>query len=210
MNNKVVIAIIAVIVIIAAAFLLTREKDNTEVASNTEATAQAETESGVSTGSIKSLIEAGRTQTCTFKSTEQNVSSEGTMYVSGGKMRGDFNSEVSGVKNSSHMLYDGTTSYVWVDGQNTGFKMSLDANAQSNTSTQGVDPNKNYEYKCSKWSTDNSKFELPSGVTFSELPSMQTNTDAAAGASANTKALQQSICNNLSEPQKTQCLNAIK
>ena len=212
MNNKVIIAIIAVIVVAGAIFMLTRKETNAPVVeSNTEATTQRESGVSVETASIKSLIESGKNQKCTFKSSEHNAETAGTMYIAEGKMRGDFTVDASGAKTTSHMMHDGTTSHVWVDGQESGFKMSIDANAHGTTQTQAVDPNKNYEYNCEKWSADRTKFELPAGVTFNEMPTLPSGSmDAGASNSHDTKAMQQAICNNLPEPSKTKCLAAVR
>lgn len=219
MNQKIVIAIIAIVVIVGGVFYFTRPKQTTEVASNKEATSSAET--SMQSGSIKSLIEAGGSQKCTYKTTEAKYNSSGTVYVSGGKMRGDFESESDGQNQKSHMIYDGNVGYLWMDGQSTGFKMALDPKAsESGNSAQSVDTNKNYEFSCEKWNVDSRAFELPSGVTFSELPTMPTGADAGAGAGAATgagaiggadlKSIQQQVCNSLSGTEKEQCLSAIK
>jgi hypothetical protein len=217
MNSKVIAGIVILIVIIGGAFLLTRDKGS-DVASNNEAV-DAESSVDTESASIKSLLTADRNQTCTFTSTEGDMKSEGTVYVSGGKMRGDFSTTTSGQTNVSHMIHKDNTNYMWTEGQTTGLKMTFDpkaveaASEASSTQNQSVDPNKNLDFDCDSWSADNSKFELPSGVTFSELPTLP-GMDAAAGAgaaagasgSADTKAMQQAICNNLSEPAKSQCL----
>lgn len=213
MNNKIAIAVVAIIVIAGGAFLLTRNKAKSPstVDSNTEATADAESEASIESGSIESLIAAGRSQMCTFSSKEQDTQTSGTMYVSGGKMRGDFETDTgSGNKTVSHMMYDGTTSYVWSDGSNMGFKMALDTSDQTSAPTQGVDPKKNYEYHCEKWSTDNSKFELPSNVEFTSAPSVTTGRQDDASSSIDNKEMQKAICNNLPEPGKTQCLAGLQ
>ena len=58
-------------------------------------------------------------QKCTFSDSTNN--SSGTVYVSGGKMRGDFQSSNNGKTNSSHMINDGTYVYIWTDGQTNGY-----------------------------------------------------------------------------------------
>jgi hypothetical protein len=211
MNNKIAIAIVAIVIIAGGAFLFTRNKadDSSTVDSNTEVTAEADSEASIETGSIESLLAAGKSQICTFSSNEQDAETSGIVYVSGGKMRGDFAIDAKGTMTFSHMIYDGTMSYVWSDGSNAGFKMALDADAQSSTSSRGIDPKKNYEYRCEKWSADNSKFELPTGIKFSEIPTTMTGRPDDASSSIDNKEMQQAICNNLPEPGKTQCLSGI-
>ncbi len=209
MNNKAVIGIIAVVVILGAIFFATRG-NKSDVASN-GATAESATGANMENTSIKSLIDAGGSRKCTFKTTEAGAESSGTVYASDGKMRGDFTSMIEGKETMSHMIYDGTTSYIWMDGQASGFKMTLDKSDVAAEQNQSVDVNKNYEFDCNSWSKDNSKFEVPSNIQFSDFSGL-------AGAAANmnvntgadTKALQQAACANLPEPAKTQCLAAVQ
>lgn len=214
MNNKIIIGI-AVVIAIAVGVYLMAGSDGTDLASD-NMSAESATQASVENSSIKSLIENGENHQCTFSTTEEGYQSSGTVYTADGKMRGDFTSEVNGVKTMSHMIYDGSVSYVWTDGSNSGFKMALDANAQAQGQNQAMDPNKNYKFDCERWSPDNSKFETPSGVQFSDLGAMTGGAAAGAAAGANasssasTKAMQQQICSSLSEPAKTQCLNAIR
>lgn len=211
MNNKVVIGIVAIIVILGVIYFATKGGGNSEVASNTSSQSTAQQESDA--GSIKELIAADKDRHCTFTLNEQEGSSAGDIYVGNKKMRGDFTTKVANVETKSHMIYDGATSYVWMDGQSNGFKMALDANQSNTNQSQTVDVNKDFNFDCDSWSPDSSKFELPSGVTFSEMPNftMPNNVNAAASNSnsVDTKAVQQAVCANLPEPAKTQCLSAL-
>ena len=126
----------------------------------------------------------------------------GTSYISAGKIRGDFSTTTAGTTVVGHMIVDGKTSYVWMDGQKTGFKMSFDsADTEATTnSSQGVDPNKAFDFNCSPWSTDNSMFALPTTVKFTNFSKV-----AVPGA-----ANQCSVCDTLSGEEKTQCRTALK
>ncbi len=215
MNNKAVIGIIAAVVVLGAIFFATRGNNSSDVASDSSS---ADSASGASmeNTTIKSLIAGEGSRKCTFKTTEAGVESSGTVYAGGGKMRGDFTSTIEGKETMSHMIYDGTTSYIWMDGQATGFKMALDAEQTASAEqNQSVDVNKNYEFDCDSWSVDNSKFEVPGNVEFSDFSAMAgaaASANAAAGTagSTDTKALQQAACNNLPEAAKAQCLAAIQ
>jgi hypothetical protein len=124
--------------------------------------------------SLKDLLALGTSQKCTFS----DSNTAGTFYIASGKSRGDFSSTVAGKATATHMIGDGKTSYVWIDGQKQGFKMSLEAaadqkqaNAQPNAS-QGVDMNKKMNYSCEAWTADNSMFTLPSGIEFVDMSTM--------------------------------------
>lgn len=224
MNNKIIAVILAVVVIGGGAYFLSQNKNENNVAGENQS-ANSATETSVETGTIKSLVAAGKTQQCTFSSKEDATQSSGTMFFANGKMRGDFNTTTENVKVASHMIYDGSTSHFWTDGSTTGFKMTLDENAKAdaNTQSQGLDPNKNFEFDCKSWSADNSKFDLPSGVQFTDLSAMTgaaasgasgaaaaVGAGASTGSAASTKAMQQQICNSLSGTEKAQCLAALQ
>lgn len=222
MNNRIIAGIVVVIVIIAAVFLVTRNKGaKTEVASNTEATSQASSASTES-GSIKSLIAAGKSQKCTYSvQGDSGAASEGTIYVGDGKMRGDFTA--SSMSGQTHMINMGDTTYMWSDDGKMAIKMAFDPNAavaNANTgaqTSQSASIEENHDFKCEGWSVDGSKFELPSGVNFTELPNMSAGAAANAGAGLSgssaadqQKAIRTQVCNSLSGIEKEQCLSTIK
>ena len=94
--NKKVIAIVGVIILLliggVAYVMSTKNKAGTSPTSQTANT--QESKGGMK--SLKDLMMAGVAQKCTFKSTVEGATSEGTTYISGGKMRGDFSTVVDG------------------------------------------------------------------------------------------------------------------
>ncbi len=147
-------------------------------------------------GSFKDLLNLGTAQKCLFDYSIGEMSTQGTVYVNAGKMRGDFVANISGNKVNSHIITDVKTSYIWTDGQSTGLKMLIDPNAVKPTgtgSTQAFDPNQLVNYDCQSWSADATMFNPPENVSFSDL-----NSTAC------------SACNNLSGEVKTRCLSALK
>ncbi len=177
--------------------------------------ATTETKNDSSPASLKDLLTKGLAQTCTY-STDAGG---GTIYVSGGKVRGDFETAVEGKSMKSHMIVVDNTSYIWTDDQKTGFKMSFDPNsvsttgtANTSTSTQGgIDPAANYNYKCSAWITDSAQFDLPKGVTFTSFaaPAVTGGSGAPAQPAGSGSSQQCAYCNALSGNDKTQCLKAL-
>src|SRR6185503_5345615 len=148
------------------AYLALGKKNNTDQTSSVESnsqTADTASEASQSTAtpqSLKSLLAAGTAQKCSFS----DSGSQGTFYVSAGKARGDFTTTASGKTTATHMIVDGQTSYIWMDGQSQGFKMMADASAQANVNAQqAIDANKPIGYSCSAWSADSSMFVLPTG-----------------------------------------------
>lgn len=221
MNNKIIAGIVIAIIVLGGGYFLMRGKTtHNELASNSE-TVNSETQTSMQSGSLKSLLSAGSTRKCTYTTTQDGYSSTGTVYVDNGRMRGDFTTTVNGKATVSHMINKDSTMYIWTDGSPMAFKMAFDPNnaKPTNSSAQGsVDLEKNYDFDCASWSGDSSMFELPSGVNFSEMPTMSAG--ASAGVTTGTadnpstgvdsKAAAQLACNYMSGTAKEECLKAIK
>lgn len=187
MNNKVLWIVGAIIVIALAAYLVMAKsksgneavvnnaQTNTAVKNAQNAASPATNAQAPKQSSLKELLALGTAQKCTFN----DNGSQGTFYVASGKSRGDFSSTVSGKTTSGHMIADGKTSYVWMDGQAQGFKMTIDAtseqqanNAASAAPSQGVDANKKMDYNCTAWTEDSAMFSLPTNVQFLDIANM--------------------------------------
>lgn len=208
MNSKIIAAVIAVVVIVGGVYAVTQNNKNTEVASNTESENRAEGATA-ETASIKSLMQKGGSQQCTFSTVADGSKSDGTIYLAGGKMRGDFDVITENVTVMSHTIFDGTTSYIWTHDAGEGLKMNVDpADIESYADNQPISADKNLEFECKSWNEDSSKFVPPSDVKFNDLPAMPSGN--ALPNNADTKAMQQAICNNLPEPSKSECLAAVK
>lgn len=119
--------------------------------------------------SIAELLAGGISQTCTFAQTQ---GTEGTVYIAGGKMRGDFKSVTNGQTMMSHMISDGTTAYTWVDGTPMGFKMMMGAQQTTGQQQQAVDVNQKLAYTCSPSVPNAAVFNLPAGVQFTDASSL--------------------------------------
>jgi cytoskeletal protein RodZ len=207
MNKKVLAVIVVVILLLLGGWYFMNSKKGTTTTSTQTATGTSQP-SAVS--SLKDLISKGVAQSCTYS----NAATTGTIYVSGGTVRGDFDTTTDKTTTKSHMIVKDNTSYIWTDGQATGFKMSFDPNATpaagagSSAPSGGVDASATMNYKCSAWAVDGSKFDLPTGVTFQTfaIPSQAAPAQGTSGSSSS----QCSYCDSLSGDSKTQCLTALK
>ncbi|MBS3903177.1 MAG: hypothetical protein KGZ30_02240, partial [Anaplasmataceae bacterium] len=76
------------------------------------------------TGSIEDLLAEGESYRCNFVYESDLADSTGVVYVSGGKLKGDFETEVSalGRKVVTHLIRDGASVYTWIDGTDIGVK----------------------------------------------------------------------------------------
>ncbi len=202
MNKKVlVMAVVALLLLTGAWYYISAKK------SSTSPTAQDSTGNQPSVASsLKDLITKGVAQSCTFDSD----GSSGTVYTQGGKVRSDFTTVTGKVSTKSHMIVMDNTSYIWTDGQTTGFKMSFDPNATpiagaSAAPNGSFDANVDMGYKCSTWIADAGKFTLPTGVTFTAF-AVPSQAAPAQGSSSS----QCSYCDSLTGADKTQCRTALK
>ena len=135
-------------------------------------------------------------------------------------MRGDFESEINGQRMISHMISKDDTSYNWQDGQTTGFMMKIDPDTLSpgddeknnglpdSEKNQPIDPDKVVDYKCSPWNADNSLFNPPQNIKFTDYSSMMP---PSAGRDTPNKQTEDpcSACDSLTGDAKSQCLSAL-
>lgn len=208
MNKKTLWIVIGIIVIAAILYFALRPQDavnNTGEQSTNSTTMSEQT--------LKDLVMAGRPMQCTFK----EEGSEGTVYVSGKNVRGDFSAIVEGKPVMSHMITADNTSYIWMDGQTTGFKMTIDPEAaesteQADAPVQGIDENKKMNYSCSNWSGDTSKFAVPSNIDFQDFSSLmptQVQTETNNSANMNANAAQCAACDSAPAASREQCRAAL-
>lgn len=152
-------------------------------------------------GSIKSLFGQGKNVSCTIDYPDSQVQ-DGTVYVSGSKMRGDFSMMTDGKTADSHMINDGTYIYSWSSVSAQGTKMKVEtveeASQEVNTEQkQNVDLDTEVDYKCAPWSVDNSLFVPPANVQFVDF-------------SESMKQIQKSACDQIPDPDaKAACEKAM-
>jgi hypothetical protein len=121
----------------------------------------AQNEQPAGSSSFRELLASSTPQECTF--TDAETGTQGTMYISGGKMRGDFAGEAGA---DSHMIVTGDTLYLWGEGMSTGFKTTVQASTGSNAQ---VDLDHPVNYECRSTAVSSSRFDLPAGVTFTTI-----------------------------------------
>ncbi len=175
--------------------------------------------------SLRSLLTATATQKCTFNNGQTN----GTIYVSAGRMRGDFASKTGDTTAQSHMIISNNIAYVWVDGLNQGYRMpfeSLSASSSNNQASGGVDADAKVATNCGPWAATDASFSLPTNISFNAVgtvaPAQQTGSTSSqssgsagtsAGASASGSATQSyaaqkcAACNAITDKTaKAQCM----
>ena len=149
---------------------------NTSAAPTDPAATSASAEPTSGKMSLKDLMSLGRDQKCTFTEKTANSDSSGTVYVGGGKMRGDFTSIASGMTIQSHMIAMGQKGYLWTSAMpKQGFTFTLpdpSAPSAAPANSSAPDYNQQLDYSCSAWTVDASMFALPAGITFSDMSAL--------------------------------------
>ena len=138
-------------------------------------------EEGLISGSILDLMKLGKSVKCTYSIDITGNKMDGVSYVSGEKVRGDFNTTgPEDSKTESHMISDGGWVYVWNSVMPQGFKMKISdveesvkpesSQDQAPTGNASLDTlQKKFDYKCDNWAPDNSVFDVPTDVTFTDF-----------------------------------------
>ncbi len=155
----------------------------------------------MSKGSIKSLLGQGKNVNCTINY-PGTQGQDGTVYVSGNKMRGDFSMVVDEKTTDSHMINDGTFVYTWSSMSSQGTKMKVEAveEAAEKAGTeqkQNVDLDAEVDYKCTPWSVETAMFVPPTNIEFIDF-------------SETMKQIPKSACDQITDPEtKAACQKAM-
>lgn len=111
---------------------------------------------------------------CDYEQITQESRSSNVIYVSNGKMRGEFRTSAGLNSTATILVYDGSYLYVWTEGKSTGVRTQpktiadLPALIPEDVSSgrilgSGIN---NVSWNCHAWSKDDSKLVKPSYVTF--------------------------------------------
>lgn len=162
--------------------------------------------------SLMDLLNLGKTQKCTFDyKASNNSETKGTVYLSGDKMRGDFNiATTSNTKGDMSMIRSGDTSYMWGSLLPGGIKMTVSAKdlASNTQAKQYVDANQKVDYKCGTWIVDSSVFTPPANIKFTDYSSLMPKTQTSGTPTGTGTSAQCAYCNYLSGDSKASCLAA--
>lgn len=192
MNQKYIISAAVVLgLVIAGWYFMTAER--AEAPSDVDATSTDEealsdqvtkptTEDDlVGSGSLAALFALGKNLKCEFAyvSDETNAASAGTVYISGDKMRGDFEMEQSGQVYTSHMIQDGSYVYTWSQSAQGTFAVKMpvvEGEAEASTDTtygaRPMDMTETVDYSCVPWGVNSTQFVPPADVQFMSMEDM--------------------------------------
>lgn len=169
MNNKLIIGgVVAVVVLGALGWYLMGSKSATPEAAGTTTNQPSQT-TQKQTGTIATLIGFGQSLKCDVTITDPKAPGAGTIYVSQGKMRGEFNVSSQGKALQAYMINDTQNIYTWTSIMPQGAKMPVSSVSQSKGPSQGYNPETPVEYSCATWTADDSIFTPPSNIEFMQI-----------------------------------------
>lgn len=172
-SNKVIAGILVGLVVVVGGYLVFRSngaKENGEVAGDT-----TQQPAGKKMA-FSDFVKQGGAYKCEVKQYLSDFENTGTVYINGENISGNYNTVAEGRKiDTSFIMRDGY-SYTWSSmAPNMGFKVKVDttnAGADGDATTQGTyswNAKQIGDYNCEPWIVDQSKFELPKGVTFTDF-----------------------------------------
>ncbi|HSV94959.1 MAG TPA: hypothetical protein VLH94_03250 [Spirochaetia bacterium] len=179
------------LVIVSAVFLsacTAKVPNGTDFQANEDKT--PESEQSLST-TMRDLLGMDKNQKCTVSSSsvdDKNVKTDttGTIYISGKKIAQEVevtSTDQNFPRISMRMISDGTYMYTWnTETKSQGMKMKINEteedkleNNDNEKSNGGISMDDKLNVKCSNWIVDNSKFNIPSDVQFTDLSEMMKN-----------------------------------
>ena len=134
-------------------------------------------------GSLQDLLARGKPIKCTYEGEEDGETFSGVMYIADKKARQDAKGENNGKTMEIHTIVDDKTVHFWTSEDPTkGIKMSIDQteedlkefgeDVEEGQKTEAQEWEKDFDYKCSKWKVDKSKFEVPTDIEFMDMSEM--------------------------------------
>ena len=181
MNTKNIVIAVVVIIVLAVigwyiwgnqsgAWMSGSTASSTPVAQTTGSTSGTQASSGFK--SINDGVAQGGNYQCTISIIDSGSRTTGTIYGTAGKTRVDLTLAASnGTNVITHIIRSGTTSYTWVDGQQTGVKSTFVQGSAvvpqpnggvSTTTSTGAQ----FSSNCYPNVPDQSNFTPPAGISF--------------------------------------------
>ncbi|MBI5139742.1 hypothetical protein HZA26_03995 [Candidatus Nomurabacteria bacterium] len=118
------------------------------------------------------FLKQGGSYKCEVNQYVDSVETKGTTYISGGMIRGEYNTKVQGVDMASTMIIRDGYTYSWTSMlPNSGFKIKNEVSSDAGGSMSGVYGYGEQigDYNCEVWAADPSKFAIPKNVSFQEI-----------------------------------------
>lgn len=187
MNNKARLSLCLISAVLLSACTAKVPTGTQEQAVDNKAP-ETQSEQSLST-SMRDLLAMGKSQQCTVSSSsvdDKNVKTDttGTLYISGKKIAQEVvvtSTDKDFPRVSMRMISDGTYMYTWnTETKSQGMKIKITEPEEGKPvndkkSNGAVSMDDKLDVKCSNWIADNSKFDIPSDVKFTDLSELMKN-----------------------------------
>lgn len=124
---------------------------------------------------FSTFIKQGGAYTCSVTQTVENITSKGTVYVSGENIRAEFSTTIGGQTIGTTMVTKDGYTYTWNDmspkiGYKTkNVKVEVEATTTPPASEYSFDGAQIGDYSCEEGALDAAKFAVPTTITFTEM-----------------------------------------
>lgn len=182
MNKTALIGLGVLVIIGVAVFTINpfkkSSKPQQQASTDTLQQNEGSSDSQSISGTLRDLLARNLPMECSFTRTDEAGTTSGTVYLSGKKMRGDFEmTQSDGAQVSSSVIRDGEYGYTWTSQQPQGMKMKLDESdvvtEDEESSEKKQEPfaldKEDVDYTCKPWRADNSMFVPPSNIEFVDI-----------------------------------------
>ncbi|MFO7806907.1 MAG: hypothetical protein R6V40_00585 [Candidatus Moraniibacteriota bacterium] len=169
-------------------------------------------------GSVLDLLSKEKNLKCQWSfSEESEQSGDGVIYISGNKYRQDINLTQPS-KMQVYAIGDQDWIYSWNSQSETGLKMkksqaketSQEDNEGQTNENKTMDISKDFNFNCSEWDVNESKFQLPDEINFIDYSQQMKQLESGI-QNSNPEEVQQdpcSLCESLSGAAKEKCLES--
>jgi hypothetical protein len=122
------------------------------------------------------FMKQGVSSQCTVNQEVNNTTIHGTVYLSGSSFRGEFSTDYNGTTmNVTTITHEGYA-YTWTSAMpNRGYKIKVNPNTPPLNGSVSASGNYSFnadtigDYHCEPWTPDDSKFTVPTTVTFTTV-----------------------------------------
>lgn len=143
-----------------------------DTTSSSQAVADTKTSDQQSNASINKLLAENQNRACTFNFEDDGAQLAGTAYFAEGEQaRMNYTHSKDGATTDGSMIITENSQTFWDNNTKKGFIYKTSAE-DTTSQEQGVDTNKDINFKCVDWSVDTGYFSPPTEVTIIDLSSI--------------------------------------
>ena len=173
--SKIIITIVIIAALVGGYFAFNKSAKAPE---NTSPETTTTSNTGGKKMAFSQFVKQGGSYKCTVNQYLGEIggpSTKGVTYIDGGKIRGEYSTQAQSMSIDSTFIVRDGYSYTWTSIMpNTGFKSKVIENASAGA---GASASGSYsfnseqigDYDCEAWTSDASKFVVPTTITFKEV-----------------------------------------